>query len=46
MQLVVHIGPVLQQGVHHLGVAVLSSNRERCAAVLTKQVSQNTSEEQ
>lgn len=34
VQLVMDIGSILQQGVHHLGVSVLRGDGERCATVL------------
>ena len=37
-QLVVDVGAVLQQGVHHLAVAVLGGHRERRAAALNTEV--------
>lgn len=34
VELVVDIGAVLQKGVHHFGVTVLTGCGERCAAIL------------
>lgn len=45
IQLVVNIGSILQQGVHHLGVSILRRDSECCAAVLPRKHVKTDTEE-